>query len=79
MRPLCQLAAVAASPIFADSSGRFTGTDADANIAAKRPEFTAWKWGDPAHLPDMIVPFKRDMYRAIVAGFGERLGLSRRD
>ncbi len=43
------------------------------NIATEDPEFNDWKWVDPAHLPEMIVPFKRDMYRAIVAGFGEWL------
>ena len=52
---------------------RFTGTDADIDIATAKPEFNDWKWVDPAHLPEMIVPFKRDMYRAIVAGFGEYL------
>ena len=52
---------------------RFTGTDDDVNIATKHPEFNAWKWVDPAALPDLIVPFKRDMYRAIVAGFGAHL------
>ena len=56
---------------------RFLGTDADVDIATKHPEFNAWKWVDPAHLPDMIVPFKRDMYRAIVDGFGEWLGAAR--
>ena len=53
---------------------RFTGTDADVDIATEHAEFNDWKWVDPAHLPDMIVPFKRDMYRAIIAGFGEWLG-----
>ncbi len=52
---------------------RFLGSDADDDIGTRHPEFNAWKWVDPAHLPDMIVPFKRDMYRAIVAGFGEWL------
>ena len=52
---------------------RFTGTDDDVNIATRHPEFNDWKWVDPAHLPELIVPFKRDMYRAIVAGFGEWL------
>ena len=56
---------------------RFTGSDADIDIATSDPEFNDWKWVDPAHLPDMIVPFKRDMYRAIVAGFGEWLGSAR--
>ena len=53
---------------------RFSGTDADVNIATEDAEFNDWKWVEPAHLPDLIVPFKRDMYRAIVAGFGEWLG-----
>ena len=52
---------------------RFTGTDADVNIATKHPEFNDWKWVEPRLLPGLIVPFKRDMYRAIVAGFGEWL------
>ena len=52
---------------------RFTGSDTDIDIATSDPEFNDWKWVDPAHLPDMIVPFKRDMYRAIIAGFGEWL------
>ena len=52
---------------------RFIGTDADVNIATKHPEFNDWKWVEPRLLPGLIVPFKRDMYRAIVAGFGEWL------
>ena len=55
---------------------RFTGSDADIDIATSDPEFNDWKWVDPTHLPELIVPFKRDMYRAIVAGFGEWLGSS---
>lgn len=52
---------------------RFTGTDADVNIATKHPEFSHWKWVEPGRLPDLIVPFKRDMYRAIVSGFADWL------
>jgi putative (di)nucleoside polyphosphate hydrolase len=52
---------------------RFTGTDADVDIATKHPEFSHWKWVDAAHLPDLIVPFKRDMYRTILAGFADWL------
>ena len=53
---------------------RFTGSDADVDIATDDPEFNDWKWVAPGALPELIVPFKRDMYRAIVAGFGEWLG-----
>ena len=56
---------------------RFTGSDADIDIATDDPEFNDWKWVLPGDLPVLIVPFKRDMYRAIVAGFGEWLGSSR--
>ncbi len=52
---------------------RFTGTDDDVDIATKHPEFNDWKWVEPRLLPELIVPFKRDMYRAIIAGFGEWL------
>ena len=48
---------------------RFLGTDADVNIDTKHPEFSHWKWVEPRLLPELIVPFKRDMYRAIVEGF----------
>jgi putative (di)nucleoside polyphosphate hydrolase len=43
------------------------------NIATDHPEFSHWKWVEPRLLPELIVPFKRDMYRAIVAGFSEYL------
>lgn len=52
---------------------RFLGTDADVNIATPDPEFRAWKWADPADLPAMIVPFKRDLYAAVLAEFAEHL------
>ena len=55
---------------------RFLGEDSDVDIATEHPEFNAWQWVAPDRLPDLIVPFKRDMYRAIVAGFGEWLGAS---
>ena len=48
---------------------RFLGTDEDVNIATKHPEFSHWKWAEPHLLPELIVPFKRDMYRTIVEGF----------
>ena len=53
---------------------RFTGSDADIDIAAHDPpEFCEWKWVEPALLPELIVPFKREVYRAIVAGFAPLL------
>ena len=48
---------------------RFLGSDADVNIATRHPEFREWKWIDPARLPDIIVPFKRDLYRRLLNDF----------
>jgi putative (di)nucleoside polyphosphate hydrolase len=52
---------------------RFLGTDEDVNIATKHPEFREWKWVEPAHLPDLIVPFKRDLYRRLLQEFAAHL------
>lgn len=49
---------------------RFTGTDADIRIDAHRhPEFCEWKWVEPDTLPDLIVPFKKRVYRAVLEEF----------
>jgi putative (di)nucleoside polyphosphate hydrolase len=49
---------------------RFTGADSDIDLEAHDPpEFCEWKWVVPELLPELIVPFKRDVYAAIVAGF----------
>jgi putative (di)nucleoside polyphosphate hydrolase len=52
---------------------RFLGRDSDINIATKHPEFREWRWVEPARLPDLIVPFKRDLYRRLIAEFSEYL------
>ncbi|MEW4466585.1 RNA pyrophosphohydrolase [Parasphingorhabdus sp. JC815] len=49
---------------------RFTGEDKHVNIATDHPEFLKWKWADPTELPDLIVPFKRDLYRSLLQEFG---------
>jgi len=49
---------------------RFTGDDSAIDLAAHpHPEFDAWKWVMPAHLPELIIPFKRQVYRDILAEF----------
>jgi putative (di)nucleoside polyphosphate hydrolase len=52
---------------------RFTGTDADVNIQTAEPEFRAWRWVQPEALPELIVPFKRDLYKKLLSIFGEAL------
>jgi putative (di)nucleoside polyphosphate hydrolase len=48
---------------------RFTGTDADVNIQTEEPEFRAWRWIEPEELPELIVPFKRELYRQLLGIF----------
>lgn len=51
---------------------RFTGSDADVRLDAHDPpEFCDWKWVDADELPDLIVPFKKRVYRAVVEAFRE--------
>jgi putative (di)nucleoside polyphosphate hydrolase len=52
---------------------RFIGTDRDVNIATSHPEFREWKWIEPEELPELIVPFKRDLYRRLLGEFSEYL------
>lgn len=52
---------------------RFTGEDADVNIATAHPEFRAWRWADPGDLPAMIVPFKKTLYEQVLAAFAPHL------
>lgn len=54
--------------------GRFTGSDADINLNAHDPaEFGAWKWVEVEKLPELIVPFKRDVYEQLVAEFAPQI------
>ncbi len=48
---------------------RFIGQDSDIDIQTKHPEFREWKWAAPDTLPDLIVPFKRKLYRDILQEF----------
>ncbi|HMI18308.1 MAG TPA: RNA pyrophosphohydrolase [Sphingomonas sp.] len=53
---------------------RFIGDDADIDLETRHPEFNAWKWAEPGHLPDMIVPFKKQLYRDVLDIFAPWLG-----
>ncbi|PZU60158.1 MAG: RNA pyrophosphohydrolase [Sphingobium sp.] len=48
---------------------RFLGTDREVDIETAHPEFKAWKWAEPRSLPDLIVPFKKKLYRDILKEF----------
>ncbi|WP_294255235.1 RNA pyrophosphohydrolase [uncultured Sphingomonas sp.] len=53
---------------------RFLGEDGDIDIATAHPEFRAWRWSDPADLPELIVPFKRALYTRLLELFAPHLG-----
>jgi putative (di)nucleoside polyphosphate hydrolase len=49
---------------------RFTGEDHHIRLDAHDPaEFCEWQWMDPAQLPEVIVPFKKRVYRAVLDEF----------
>jgi putative (di)nucleoside polyphosphate hydrolase len=55
---------------------RFTGNESEIDVLAPgggkfHAEFDSWRWEDLMRTPDLIVDFKRDAYRRIVAAFGE--------
>lgn len=51
-------------------AARFTGMDGDINIYAHNPpEFQSWQWVALSDVLDLIVPFKRDTYREVIASF----------
>lgn len=55
---------------------RFTGEDHEIDLAppGHKPEFDRWRWAERSELLDLIVPFKRDVYRAVLAE-AERIAL----
>lgn len=50
---------------------RFLGDEVEINISpTDHPiEFDRWRWSEPAELIGAIVPFKRDVYRAVLEEF----------
>lgn len=50
---------------------RFKGVDTDIDIATEHQEFSRWQWVSPDQLPQLIVPFKKRLYEAVLAEFAE--------
>ena len=49
---------------------RLAGGDDDIVLDAHaEPEFCEYRWVDPEQLPELIIPFKKRVYRAVVEGF----------
>lgn len=53
---------------------RFLGEDAEVKITPEDPahqiEFVDWKWAAPGEVLDLIVPFKREVYREVLSDLG---------
>ena len=51
---------------------RFLGDDAEIDISPDEHEieFDAWRWAKRSELMDLIVPFKREVYRAVLDELG---------
>jgi putative (di)nucleoside polyphosphate hydrolase len=49
---------------------RFEGVENDIDLEAHKPaEFEAWRWVEPELLPELIVPFKKRVYRTVLDEF----------
>jgi putative (di)nucleoside polyphosphate hydrolase len=52
---------------------RFDGDESEIDIdhpaGGQKPEFDAWRWEHIEKLPELIIPFKREVYEAVVAEF----------
>ena len=45
---------------------RFIGKESEINLKTKHPEFIEWKWVKINELPEIIVDFKRDVYKKLL-------------
>ena len=52
---------------------RFTGDESEIDVCSPRggaaPEFDAWRWETLDRTVDLVVPFKREVYRSVAAAF----------
>lgn len=55
---------------------RYDGYESEINLMTLHPEFVAYKWVLPSELPDLIVDFKKDLYRKILEEFGDYLKIT---
>ena len=45
---------------------RFLGNDNEVDLEKYKPEFIEWQWLDIENLPEVIVEFKREVYKSLV-------------
>lgn len=44
----------------------YLGEDSEINLNTRNPEFIEWKWISPDELPNVIVDFKKNMYKKLL-------------
>jgi putative (di)nucleoside polyphosphate hydrolase len=47
----------------------FTGEDSEIEVETNHPEFEDWRWVDLVELTEIIIPFKRKLYEAVMSEF----------
>ncbi len=47
----------------------FEGDEQEINLNRPHPEFDRWRWEDAENMPELIVEFKKDVYRQVVEEF----------
>ncbi len=53
-------------------AARFTGSDSDINLTAfDPPEFSHWQWVKLQNTLNLIVPFKRELYKQVINLFSD--------
>jgi putative (di)nucleoside polyphosphate hydrolase len=50
---------------------RFTGKESDIDLTSHDPEFSSYRWVSLEELPDLIVAFKREIYKTVIAALGK--------
>ena len=53
---------------------RFIGNESEINLKTKHPEFIEWKWIEIDELTNVIVDFKKDVYKKLVIELKKFIG-----
>ena len=53
---------------------RFIGNESEINLKTKHPEFIEWKWIEIDELTNVIVDFKKDVYKKLAIELKEFIG-----
>jgi len=48
---------------------RYNGEDSEINIETEHAEFSIWKWAEMSTLENIIIPFKKEIYKKLAEKF----------